>query len=128
MKILTNLFSIILLLLFASCEKEAALNAGLDGTWELRFVKGQANSDIYIFKGKNFERTTASKPSGSGTFEVSNITEKDRESGVVYPYRITFVIDGSKLGTYLKVNDNSIVMSSGQAGLDESHVIYDRRQ
>lgn len=123
-----NLFSIILLFLFASCEKEAPLNASLDGTWELRFVKGQPNSDIYIFTGKNFERTTASKPSGSGTFEVSKITEKDRESGVVYPYRISFNIDGGKLSTYLKVNDNSIVISSGQAGLDETHFIYDRRQ
>jgi hypothetical protein len=126
MKNLLKLFPVILLLLFAGCDKEAPLNASLDGTWELRFVKGQPNSDIYTFNGKNFSRTTALKPSGSGTFEISNITEKDRESGVVYPFRITFTIDGSKLGTYLKVNDNSIVMSSGQAGVDESHFIYDK--
>ncbi|SKB87489.1 hypothetical protein [Daejeonella lutea] len=126
MKNLFKLSSIILVFLFASCDKETTLNFSLDGTWELRFVKGQPNSDIYVFKGKNFERTTASKPSGSGTFEIDNITDKDRESGVVYPYRITFVIDGSKLGTYIKVNDNSIVMSSGQAGLDETNFIYDR--
>ncbi len=126
MKNFFKLFSIILLFILAGCEKEAPLNASLDGTWELRFVKGQPNGDIYTFKGRNFERTTALKSSGSGTFEISKITQKDSESGVVYPYRITFTIDGSKLGTYLKVNDNSIVMSSGQAGIDETHFIYDK--
>jgi hypothetical protein len=126
MKNLLKLTPIILLFLIAGCDKEAPLNSKLDGTWELRFAKGHSSSDVYIFHGKNFSRTTGSKPSGTGTFEIRDITDKDRETGVVYPYRITFIIDGSKLGTYLKVGDNTIVMSSGRADVDENLWIYDK--
>ena len=124
-----NLLTSVLIIsffLFSACEKESALDSALEGTWELRYLKGKPNNSIYKFSGNTFERTIDLKPAGSGTFKISEVTEKDRNSGVVYPYTITFIIDGSKLGTYLKIGDNTMVMSSGQAGVDETHWIYDK--
>lgn len=102
------------------------MSAKIEGTWELRLLKGKLNNSIYKFEGTSFEQTINLKPAGNGTFAIKNITEKDRDSGVLYPYRITFTIDGSKLSTFLKLSDSTMVMSSGQAEVDESQWIYDR--
>lgn len=127
MKTLLQLSVIFVFFLISACDKDKSLVTAVDGTWELRSQKGTSNGAIYKFSGNNYELTIGLNPSKSGTFKISKITDDDRNSGVVYPYRITFIIDGgSKLGTYLNVGGSTMVMSSGQAGVDETHFIYDK--
>ncbi len=127
MKNLLQLSVIIIFFLISACDKDKSLVTVVDGTWELRSQKGTSNGAIYKFSGNNYEMTIGLNPSKSGTFKISKVTDDDRNSGVIYPYRITFIIDGgSKLGTYLNVSDTTIVMSSGQAGVDEKNFIYDK--
>ena len=127
MKNLLQLSVIIIFFLFSACDKDKSLDTAVDGTWELRSQKGTSNGAIYMFSGNNYQFTIGLNPSKSGTFKISKITDDDRNSGVVYPYKITFIIDGgSKLGTFLNVSENTMVMSSGQAGVDEKNFIYDK--
>lgn len=127
MKYLLKLSVIIVFFLISACDKDKSLVTVVDGTWELRSQKGTSHGAIYKFSGNNYEMTIGLNPSKSGTFKISKITDDDRNSGVVYPYKITFIIDGgSKLGTFLNVSEKTMVMSSGQAGVDETHFIYDK--
>jgi len=126
MKTFFKLVPLVLFLFFAACEKENLLNAKIEGTWELRLLKGKPNSSIYKFEGTSFEKTINLNSAGSGNFAIKQVSDTDRNSGVLYPYKITFTIDGSKLSTFLKLGENTMVMSSGQSGVDESQWIYDR--
>ncbi len=126
MKKVFTALSLFIFTLFIGCDKGATLPLELDGKWEGRFLKGDPDNDIYRFSGNTFQRTINMKPAGSGTFEVTRIDERDKSNGVVYPYKITFIIDGSRLGTYLRQEDNTIVISSGRADSDETHFTYDK--
>lgn len=134
MKIYIQSLCLILMLALVSCDKDQRFENNLDGTWELRHVKGgqipnvspdypPGNGRIIKFEGNTFQIIRDGSVVQSGTFVIINdVKEID---GVKFRYKIDFDLN-TQADLYSNVSRKKLIVATGSIASDGTTSTYER--
>lgn len=124
----------ILLLSFASCDKDEKFENNLDGTWELRHVKGIQIANMspdfppgngYIIKidGDTYQRLNKGAVLSNGTFAI--IKDELEIDGTKFSYKLDFG-NARDMDVYAKASGKKLILSIGSIASDGTTSTYEK--
>lgn len=124
----------ILLLSFIACEKAENFENNIDGTWELRHVKGiqiagmspdfpPGNGYILKIDGNTYQRFHKGAAVSSGTFAVIK-TELEID-GIKFPFKLDFD-QANDIDVFAKMSGKKLILSIGSIASDGTTSTYER--
>ena len=130
---LKSIICILLLSLFA-CDKAENFENNLDGTWELRHVKGgqiankspdcpPGNGYIIKIDGNTYQRLDKGAVISSGTFVIVN-TELEID-GTEFFFKLDFD-QARDIDVYSKLSGKKLILSIGSMASDGTTSTYER--
>lgn len=126
----------ILIFSFAGCDKDANIDAKLQGSWELRHMLGiqiagmspdfpPENGHIVKFEDDSYQIYDKGKLLLSTTFKIES--EQREIDGTVYSEKIVYLDSGYKTSVFFKISGNTLKICYGSIAVDGGTSTYRKK-